>query len=81
MGSLLSNEAVEDGNGGSALQVGARVSEGGAGAVPVEDEGVPDDRDAHAEGGGGLAGEDPLGRGVGRGGDREEGGGGKEEND
>ena len=80
MGSLLSNEAVEDGDGGSALQAGVRVPEGGAGAVPVEDEGVPDDRDTHAEGGGGLAGE-KLGRGVGRGGDREEGGGGKEEND
>ena len=78
-GSLLSEEAVEDGDGGAALQAVVDVPEGGVGAVAVEDEGVPDDREALREVGRGLK-VDQL-RGGERRGDREEDGGGKEEND
>ena len=76
-GSLLSEEAVEGSDGGAALEAG--LAEGGVGAVAVEDEGVPDDGEALREVGGGLK-VDEL-RGGERRGDREEDGGGKEEND
>ena len=76
-GALLSEEAVEDADGGAALEAG--LAEVGVGAVAVEDEGVPDDREALREVGRGLK-VDQL-RGGERRGDREEDGGGKEEND
>ena len=78
MGSLLSDEAVDERDAEAAL-VGIAAGHG-VGAVPVEDEGGADDREALAEGVETVTAVEELGRGGCRG-DREEDGGGKEEND
>ena len=78
MGSLLSDEAVDERDAEAAL-VGIAAGHG-VRAVPVEDEGGADDREALAEGGGVTTAVEELGGRSCRG-DREEDGGSKEEND